>query len=347
MARWLLNNAPMKLSGRGMALSLAFPLLFCTPLLPSAAASADLQQSQRGGATLQASFQYLLSDFSGPVPSQWARLDFDPRQRELYTLSQGTNEVRIYNRQGMEVFAFGGDGEILAALDIASGDNGEIYILSRIPRRNTLQVFNFRGEPQGVIAIRDLPEPYRNFTADHLEYQDGLFYLIDAGQLQIVVVQADGTFRAGHDLATVFERLADEQDPEKKKSLVHEITGFGVGADGSIYVTAATLFSAFRINPDGSLDSFGASGSGPGKFGVVAGICTDSRGNIFIADRLRSVVMVFSPQLVFQGEFGYRGDRPEDLIVPDELAVDPADQRIFVAQAANKGVGVYAVVLGR
>lgn len=347
MARPLLYHAGMKLRSPLQLPPLVFGAFLCVLLHVPDALATELQQSQRGGATLQASFQYLLSDFSGPVPSQWARLDFDPRQRELYTLSQGTNEVRIYNRQGMEVFAFGGDGEILAALDIAAGDDGEIYILSRIPRRNTLQVFNFRGEPQGMISIGDLPEPYRDFTADHLEYQDGLFYLIDAGQLQVVVVQADGTFRAGHDLTPLFERLADEQDPEKKKSLVHEITGFGVGADGSIYVTAATLFSAFRIKPDGTLDSFGASGSGPGKFGVVAGIGADPQGNIFIADRLRSVVMVFSPQLVFQGEFGYRGDRPEDLIVPDELAVDPVDQRVFVAQAANKGVGVYAVALGR
>lgn len=337
----------MKFSGSTKTRPGVASLLLCAALFVPTNAPAELQQSQRSGGALQASFQYLLSDFAGPVPSQWARLDFDHQQQELYTLTQGTNEVRIFNRQGMEVFAFGGDGEVLAALDIAGGDDGAIYILSRLPRRNTLQRFNFRGEPQGVIAVGDLPDPYRDFTADHLEYQDGLFYLLDAGQLQIVIVQADGTFRAGHDLTRAFDQLADEQDPDKKKSLVHEITGFGVGADGSIYVTAATLFSAFRISPDGALDSFGASGSGPGKFGVVAGIGADPRGNIYIADRLRSVVMVFSPQLVFLGEFGYRGDRPEDLIVPDELAIDPVEQRVFVAQAANKGVGVYTVSLAQ
>lgn len=337
----------MKLSSRLQRPPVILSALLYVLLHLPAASATELQQSQRGGATLQASFQYLLSDFSGPVPSQWARLDFDPRQQEIYTLSQGSNEVRIFNRQGMEIFAFGGDGEILAAMDIATGHDGEIFILSRSLRRGTIQVFNFRGESQAAITIGTLPEAFQNFTPDQMEYEDGLFYLLDSAQLQIVVVQADGTFRNGHDLAPEFERMADEQDPEKKKSLVHEISGFGVGADHSIYFTAASLFSAFRLNPDGTLDTFGAAGSGPGKFGVVSGIGADPQGNIYVADRLRSVVMVFTRELVFQGEFGYRGDRPENLIVPDELVIDPLDQRVFVAQAANKGVGVYAISLGR
>jgi len=62
-------------------------------------------------------------------------------------------------------------------------------------------------------------------------------------------------------------------------------------------------------------------------------------------DRLRSVVMIFNRDFVFQSEFGYRGDLPQDLIVPDDIALDLVDNRVFVAQAANKGVGVYRVIL--
>ena len=139
----------------------------------------------------------------------------------------------------------------------------------------------------------------------------------------------------------------DEQDPETKKTLGIEISGFGIGADASIYFTTPTLFSAFRLNPDSSLDTFGTSGSGPGKFGVVSGIAADNQGNIYVADRLRSVVMIFDPKFIFLGEFGYRGDRAGDMLVPDDLVIDQAENRVFVSQAANKGVGVYRVIVNR
>ncbi|NJC88480.1 MAG: hypothetical protein FIB02_08115 [Desulfuromonas sp.] len=337
----------MKIPGPVKPLSSLFPVFLCAILLTPSAASAELQQSQRGGASLQASFQYLLSDFSGPVASQWARLDFDPRQQELYTLDQSLNEIRIYNQQGMEVFAFGGDGSIVAAKDVAAGDDGAIYLLARNFQRDAIQVLNFRGEPQAVITLENLPEKYQKFDPDRMKCQGGLFYLLDSRELQIVVLQSDGAFRQAYDLTADFERMAREQDPEKKKTLSLEISGFSIGTDGSIYFTVPTLFSAFRLKPDGALAAFGSPGSGPGKFGVVSGIVADPQGNIYVADRLRSVVMVFASDFVFLGEFGYRGDRPEDMIVPDDLALDPERHRIFVAQAANKGVGVYTISLGR
>ncbi|MBE0502489.1 MAG: hypothetical protein IBX47_13765, partial [Desulfuromonadales bacterium] len=173
------------------------------------------------------------------------------------------------------------------------------------------------------------------------------FYLADSATLQIVVMTSDGTFSKGHDLAPELTAVEKELDPDHKKSHELEISGFGVGHDGSIYFTVPTLFSAFRLNPNGFLDTFGVSGSAPGKFGVVSGIAADDQRNIYVADRLRSVVMIFDRTFNFLGEFGYRGDRSEDLIVPDDLALDQANHRVFVSQAANKGVGVYYVLVNQ
>ena len=66
-------------------------------------------------------------------------------------------------------------------------------------------------------------------------------------------------------------------------------------------------------------------------------------GYIYVADRLRSVVLVFDPSFRFQTEFGYRGDRPSSLIVPDDLAID-GKGNVYVGQAANRGVSVFRVV---
>ena len=88
------------------------------------------------------------------------------------------------------------------------------------------------------------------------------------------------------------------------------------------------LFKAFQLSPDKKLASFGRSGSAPGRFGVVAGIVTDSRGNVLVADKLKSVVMVFDKNFDFLTEFGYRGSRPENLVVPDDLADRRAGSRV-------------------
>lgn len=309
------------------------------------ASSAELQQSQRSGAELKVAFQYLLSNFSGPTQSQWARIDFDPEQKEIYTLTQGVNEVRIFNQQGMEIFAFGDNGDLVSAVDIAVGDEGTIYILSRAFQTNGIQVLNYRGELVSTVMIKNLPEKFEDFSPDQMEYRGGLFYLLDSGALQIVLIDTEGDFQKGHDLRSALATVKEEQDPEKQQSQDIAISGFNVGYDKRIYLTVPVLFSAFRLNLDDSLDMFGTSGSGPGKFGVVSGIVADDQGLIYVADRLRSVVMIFDQQFIFQGEFGYRGDRPQDMIVPDDLALDQEENRVFVSQAANKGVGVYYVKL--
>ena len=105
------------------------------------------------------------------------------------------------------------------------------------------------------------------------------------------------------------------------------------------------ISSAFRLDNEDNLIPFGRSGSGPGKFGVISGIAAGEQGRIYVADRLRSVVMIFDQKFTFQGEFGYRGDRQSDMLVPDDLVIDHNGQRVFVSQAANKGVGVYRVIV--
>ena len=320
-------------------------LAFGLTLIAAFPCSAELQKSQRSGTNLDVSFEYLLSNFSGTVPSQWARLDFDSAQQEIYTLNQGSNEVRIFNRQGMEIFAFGADGEIVSAVDIASAEDGRLYVLARNFTQHAIQILNYRGEPEAVIRIQGLPESGADFAPDRIEERDGRLYLLDSSAARVVVIDQGGLILAEHDLSAELAEAAKELDPEKKKATVLDVSGFCVGPDGSLYFTTPALFSAFRLVPGGELEPFGIPGSGPGKFGVVSGIAADAQGNIYVADRLRSVVMIFDRNFSFLGEFGYRGDRPEDLIVPDDLALDPQGNRLFVAQAANKGVGVYRVIL--
>jgi len=110
-----------------------------------------------------------------------------------------------------------------------------------------------------------------------------------------------------------------------------------------IYFSLSTMFVVYRYAPDGKLEAFGVPGSAPGKFGVVASVAVDGDGNIFVSDRLRNVVLMFDRDLNFIDEFGYRGDSKGNLVIPDDIAIDPHQHRLYVAQAAKRGVSVFTI----
>ena len=299
---------------------------------------------------LTASFRYPLSNFSGPVPSQWAQLAVDQERNEIYALNRRGNDIRIFDAHGMEIHSFGeGFG---TAADIAIGDDGDIFILSRGYGTSAVQLLDYRGELISEITPTDVPAAFSEHRADRLVYTQGSLYLVDSDSLSVIVLDADGRFKKGYDLDTILRRSLGDDDRLKKKTEKTDWTdnrledvslnGFHVDRRGNMLFTVPVLFSAFRLSSDGGLAVFGRPGSAPGKFGVVAGIATDDMGYIYVADRLRSVVLVFDHNFVFQTEFGYRGGRPSNLIVPDDVAID-AGGNVYVAQAANRGVSVFRV----
>jgi len=117
------------------------------------------------------------------------------------------------------------------------------------------------------------------------------------------------------------------------------MNGFWVDAQGRFVFTMPYAFTAFVMSPSGELTQFGSRGSAPGKFNVVGAVATDEQGNLFILDRLRSVVLVFDPNFKFVYEFGYRGEGPTSLIAPYDLAV--GNGKVFVSQARDRGVKVF------
>ncbi len=295
-------------------------------------------------AGVQMNFQYLLSDFSGPVSSQWAQVTADMERGEIYAFDPHENQVRIFNEHGMEIFSFGEDGQVNGASDIAVAEDGSIYILSTLLAGKNITKLNYRGEPVVEIELENLPEDMQDFRASQLKYTGGSLYLLDADGLKILVVSTDGHYQAGYDLRSHFDPFVAELEPEKRKSLALDISGFSVDKSGNIYFTTPALFTAFRLNVDGTIEDFGKAGSGPGKFGVVAGIAADGDGNIFVSDRLRSVVMAFDKSFNFLSEFGYRGTgAPENLVVPDDIVLDNND-KIYVSQGAGRGVSCFQII---
>lgn len=311
----------------------------------------SLGTSARGEA-MQISFMGRLANFDGVVATLWSKIAVDKERSEVFTLNPRQRDVRIYNEAGMQTFGFGENIQVAGATDIELDEEGNIYLLyPRVPDYAMLKL-DYKGDPLGHITIKRLPEEYRPFQPDQFQYQQGRFYLADTGTMDVVVADINGNYQQGYHLKegilSLEEQFADRpgeevfQDPDKLKFL--DMTGFCVDTQGNIYFTIATLFSAFKLLPEiGVIKTFGTAGSGPGKFGVVAAITTDKYDNIYITDRLRSVVMVFDSSFSLVTEFGFRGLGPGNLIVPDDVSVDDQNGFIYVAQAANRGVSVFRV----
>jgi len=282
-------------------------------------------------AAFKASFLHSLSDFTGRIPYNWARVSVDKERSEIYVLYQ--NSLRIFNESGMEIHRFGDDLDLGQIVDVAVDQSGDIFLLSYKGSASSIVRCNYRGEPKSEIELKNLPPEFSRFSPTRMIYQDSHFYLENHGDMRVVVIDHEGNFKRGYDLIPLLEL-------EEKDRGNMDVVGFGVDKEGNILLTVPVLFKACILSPDGKLTWFGRPGSTSGKFNVIAGIVRDSKGNYLVVDKLKCAVMVFDKNFKFITQFGYRGLKPDNLIVPDDIVIDNND-RIYVTQSRRRGVSVF------
>lgn len=291
-------------------------LLWCWPL---AAQAFDI------------SYLYNLSDFTGTIPYSGAQLALDDLRQETYVAAG--DAVQIFNANGMEVYRFEYDPTGGNIYDAAVESSGDVILLTVQNNTPHLLRCSYRGEPQSEIVLSGLPPEYLPFIPNRLILRDDRFYLASLAAMRIAVVGKDGSFISGYDLV---KRL-DLKEDERADTGIGALT---LDGGGNLLFTLPTMGRVGKLSTEGDLSLFGRRGSAPGRFGVPAGISTDQKGNIFVTDRLRCVVLVFAPDFNFIKEFGFRGLKPGNLIGPNALTIDRQD-RVYVTQLRNRGVSVY------
>lgn len=281
-----------------------------------------------------ASYLYNLSDFDGVVPYDSARVFVDETRGETYVVTSGGTD--IYNSTGMQIFHFDYDREIGSVYDAAVDSDGAILLLVAKEGKYRIVRCNYRGEPVSSVNLKNLPADFETFRPGKITCRAGVLYLVSLVDMQVVEVDADGSFVKGYDFATLMGMTEKERTE----------TGFGqfsVAPDGAMLFTIPSDGKAYRVLPDGTGSQFGKRGSTAGKFGVPYGIAADKAGNILVTDKLRGVVMIFNAKFDFMKEFGFRGLRPGNLIVPNEIAVDSSTGRVYVSQMRRRGVSIYQI----
>lgn len=301
---------------------------------------------------MRAVFLNRLANFEGNVPSLWSRIVVDEERSEVLTLDSRERVIQIFNEHGMEIFSLGDNVELSGATDIDLGENGEIYIV--YPRGENRQIMrlDYKGEPLAAISLKNFPDDFQEFKPSFLQYINGMLYLADGTSMDVVATDTDGIFQKGYHLKAELAKMKEDfsgkpgeeefADPERFKFV--DMFGFHVDPEENIFFTVPVLFSVFKLPADGKIAVFGTAGGARGKFGVIAGVTTDKKGNIYVSDRLRSVVLIFDSSFNFLTEFGLRGLRSGSLVVPDDIAIDNEKGFIYVAQAANRGISVFRIV---
>ncbi len=290
--------------------------------------------SMSAGADVKGSFLYHLSDFTGSIPYSWARVSLDEERNEIYVLYG--NSLRIFNEAGMEVYRFGDDLDVGYITDMAIEPGGDILLLAYKESRGEIILCNYRGVPKATLWLSNLPDDFSKFAPNRMIYRQGNLYFLSPSEMKIVVTDSQGVFKKGYDLIPLLER-------EEKDRGNMEVTGFSMDKEGNILFTVSTLFRACILSREGKMDWFGKPGSIPGKFNIVGGITRDSKGNYLVVDKLKCAVMVFDKNFNFITQFGYRGLRPDNLIVPNDIAIDNRD-RIYVTQAGKRGISVFKLI---
>jgi hypothetical protein len=285
-------------------------------------------------AQAQATYLYTLSSLAGRLPYDGVRVRVDLERAETYVIYQ--NVVRVFNPSGMEVFSFGDGLDVGQLLDAAVDRNGDVILLSYKDSQSIVTRCNFRGVPVGRVEIKNLPVGLV-FGANRMLGRNGLLYFVSQATSSVIVTDENGEFRKHIEFLPLLE-------PDDRQKGEVDMVGFTVDQEGNVFFTMPTLFKVYKVSPDGSMKFFGRSGPAPGRFGIVAGVASDSHGNLLVADRLKCVVMVFDKDFNFLTEFGYRGTRPENLIQPEEIAIDQKD-RVYVSQWRRRGVSVFALTL--
>lgn len=286
-------------------------------------------------ARVEANFLFNLSDFSGTLPLSGGKLAVDYERDETYVL--WGDIVRVFNEAGMEIFSFtDADTDLGVMRALVVLPEGDMITLSFNNEAGRVKIMrrNYRGEPISEIKIKGLPSELSQFSPYLMKYNKESLYFADPVALAVVVTDVNGVFKQQYDLLPLLEL----QPKDRGEKLM---TGFDVSRDGDILFTITVLFEAYVVSPDGKLRRFGQAGSLPGRFNLVAGITSDSRGDYLVTDQLKGAVQVFDKGFNFLALFGNWGGKPGTLLMPEYIAVNRKD---IVFVSSKNGVSVYRLI---
>ena len=256
----------------------------------------------------------------------------DIERNELYVVDTGNHCIRIFGKEGLQLFEFGSDGSLTLPLDVAVNSLGDIFVLQSVSGGRRIDVFDFRGRYLKELAFRGLPKTDRLVPVGIAIDSRDLLYLSDPKHGRLLVFNSEGRFQ--------YEIVPEMSEKDREEVVFGNLM---IDKDDNVYLPVSTLGTVFVFDSAGRLAmNFGIKGGGPGKLAFPVDVATDNRGHLLVLDKQRHCISVYSNEGKYLTEFGGMGASPGWFFYPSGLEIDRYN-RIYVSQRFGDKVQVLKV----
>lgn len=259
----------------------------------------------------------------------------DHERSEIYVVDMKSHCIRIFGKDGMQVFQFGSDGTLGTPLDVAVSGNGDIFVLEGGFGGRHIEVFDYRGEHLNSLELKGIPEGEIFIPEDIAINSKDTIYLSNQSGGSILIFSKDGQY---------LSKIVPEMTEKERESVI-----FGnlmIDNEDRLYIPVRTEgYVAVYDEEAQHIKNFGIQGGGPGKLAAPVDVAVDRHGHLLVLDHLRHCISVYDSEGRYLTEFGGMGTAPGWFFYPSSLEIDKYG-RIYVSQRLGNKVQVLKVKEG-
>lgn len=277
-----------------------------------------------------------LYDLNSPILTSKLHGDSDLfcdfERSEIYIADTNDKCIRIFGKDGVQLFQFGSDGTLSVPLDVTVNSNGDIFVIDGGYRGKNIEVFDYKGEHLARLELKGMPEgEVFQPEAIAINSKDNI-YLSNPSSGSILVFNADGEY--------LYKIMPEMSDKEREEVIFGNLM---IDKEDKLYIPVRTLGSVYVFDANGQhIMGFGMPGGGPGKLAAPVDVAIDKHGHFLVLDHLRHCISVYDREGHYLTEFGGRGTISGWFFYPSSLEIDKYG-RIYVSQRFRNKVQVLKV----
>ena len=209
------------------------------------------------------------------------------------------------------------------SMDVAIGDDGTIYVLSR---DGSIARLTWDDENLSPIAGFGKDDGRFVWPVTILTDDDDNLWVSDESLNRITVITKDGEF------------VRKWGEPGEGDGQLNGASGMSFDPEGNVYVADALNHRVQKFTKDGEfLLNWGSFGDGEGQFDMPWGLKVDELGDVYVADWRNDRIQKFNGDGELLFAFGSSGSEKGDFDRPAGVEVD-SDGDIYVADTGNNRV---------
>lgn len=211
-------------------------------------------------------------------------------------------------------------------MDIAIGDQGRLYVITRGEENREIRRFNWDDEDLGTIGAKGEGDGQLIWPVSIIRDPEENLYVSDEALHRISIFTCNGEF------------LGKWGDFGADEGQLNGPSGIAFDPQGYIYVSDSRNHRIQKFTKEGRFVlGWGGYGHDQGQFDLPWGITVDDLGDVYVSDWQNDRIQKFSPTGEFMFQLGASGCDDGKFNRPSGVAVD-LDGDIYVADWGNNRV---------